>query len=357
MSWGIKLPVAGHCALSWFRLFLYYVFLTSCISGYDPQLAPDNPKLTVDGLITNQPGPYKVTLRYSTPYVNDETIFLRFEPDAEVTIRDDLGNEIPLANVNAGEYLTDPTFTGQVGRTYVLNVKLPDGTTYESLPETMAPVPPIDTVYTTYEELFGTFLRGEFSVFIDFTDIAGTENRYRWDWTHYTFEPYCRLSQIEYGTYRATKCCGPCWSIEQCYSCINLISDRFYDGKRIAGLPVLKIPYDSKEPYFAQIRLRSLTESAYQFWRTVSEQIDNSGGIFDKPPVTIRGNIFNTNDRSEQVLGYFGVSAQFEKSIYIPRDYIKEIPFGITTPIYNELIGCMQCEVGPFRTDIEPRGW
>jgi hypothetical protein len=340
-------------AQSWIMLFL----LTSCISGFEPKLEPDNRKLTVDGLITNQPGPYRIELRYSTPYINDETVFLSVEPDAAVSIVDDLGTEEVLTHKDAGQYETDLNFIGEVGRSYSLNIVLPDGTTYKSNPELLKPVPPIDTIYTSYEEFSGIFLRGEFTVYIDFTDIPGAKDFYRWDWTHYKLEPYCRLSEVEYGTYRATKCCGPCWSIDQCNSCINVLSDNYYEGKRITGIPILKIPYDSKEPYFVQIRLRSLSGSAYLFWRTVSEQISNSGGIFDKPPITIKGNVFNPNDEDEQVLGYFGASSIFEKTIYIPRDHIDKIPFGIINPIYNESIGCIPCEVGPFRTDIEPSGW
>jgi hypothetical protein len=136
-----------------------------------------------------------------------------------------------------------------------------------------------------------------------------------------------------------------------------LFSDSYYNGKQITGLPVLKIPYDSREPYFVQVRLRSLTESAYQFWRTVSEQINNSGGIFDKPPITIKGNVFNVDNPDEQVLGFFGVSSIYETQMYISRDHITELPFGVINPTYNEFPGCRECEVGPFRTDIKPEGW
>jgi hypothetical protein len=341
------------------RYVVIYLLLISCISSYDPKLEPDNPKLTVDGWITDQPGPYTVTLRYSSPYINNETVFSRYVSDAIVSIENEFGEKTQLINKGTGKYETDPAFVGEINRSYTLNMTLPDGTTYQSHAETLKPVPPIDTVYTSYTELYRTFLRGEFTVFIDFTDASDVKDYYQWDWTHYQFEPYCRISPdyTEYGAFRVTKCCGPCWSISQCYGCISIFSDEHYDGRKISGVKVLKIPYDSKEPYFVQIRLKSLTESAFKFWRTVSEQINNSGGIFDKPPITIKGNIYNTNDPDEQVLGYFGASAVYMVPIYIDRSNIENIPFGVINPIYNELIGCIACEVGAYRTDQRPAGW
>lgn len=359
LIWVIKLIVKLIFKKVKYRCYIFTVIIFfSCISEFDPKVENETPKLTVDGLITDQPGPHKVTLRYSTPYVNDETVFLRFEDSADVTIEDELGNEFKLAYTNAGEYLTDQNFVGKVGSSYILTIELPDGRVYRSFPEELRSVPSIDTVYTSYEEFSSTFLRGEFSVFMNFVDPASSKDFYQWNWTHYNYENYCRIfTSQEYGVYLATQCCGKCWSIVECTSCINLLSDKFLNGSKITGVPVLKIPYDSKDPYFVQIRLKSLTESAYNFWQAVSEQIGNSGGIFDKPPLTINGNIFNTTNADEQVLGYFGASAIFEKPVYIARDYISKIPFGIINPRYTELTGCIQCEVGPLRTDQTPKGW
>lgn len=359
LIWVINLKVKLAFGKFILRFYFFPLFIFfSCISEFDPKVENETPKLTVDGLITDQPGPHKVTLRYSTPYVNDETVFFRFEDGADVTILDELGNEVNLVYTKAGEYLTDPNFVGKVGSSYTLKIELPDGRLYQSFPEELRSVPPIDTVYTSYEEFSGSFLRGEFSVFMNFVDPASTKDFYQWNWTHYNSEKYCRIfTSQEYGVYIATQCCDSCWSIVECNSCINLLSDNFYNGSKVTGVPILKVPYDSKEPYFVQIRLKSITESAYNFWKSVSEQIGNSGGIFDKPPLTIKGNIFNAVNPDEQILGYFGASAISEKPIYIARDHISKIPFGVINPRYTELSGCIQCEVGPLRTDQTPKGW
>ncbi|HRE67182.1 MAG TPA: DUF4249 domain-containing protein [Cyclobacteriaceae bacterium] len=348
----------GYIPENTYRCVVIYLLLISCISSYEPKLEPDSPKLTVDGWISDQPGTYTITLRYSSPYINNEIVFTRYAENASVTITDDAGGETQLTYEGTGKYQTSPTFAGQAGRSYVLNIMLQDGTFYQSQPEMLKPVPPIDTIYTSYKELSKGFLRGEFSVFFDFMDLAGTKDYYQWDWTHYKLEQYCHITPSHSNEYDflVANCCGPCWSIDRCYGCINIFSDTYYEDKKISRVPVLKIPYDSKAPYFVQIRLKSLTESAFKFWYIVSEQINNSGGIFDKPPVTIKGNIVNVNNPNDQVLGYFGASAIYEVPIYIDRSKIDKPPYG-TAYIYRERPICIECSVGPYRTDRQPTGW
>lgn len=338
------------------RKFIFWLFClitASCISPFDPNIPDDNPKLTVDGLITDQPGPYRITLRYSAPYTNDESVFSRYEANAAVSISDDLGNEEALSYKQVGQYETDADFIGTVGRTYTLNIKLPDGRIYQSLPERLNYTPAIDSVYTTYEELTSVFLRGRFYLYLDFTDPIASEDFYQWEWAHYKFEPYC-LINVRYN--RAVNCCQPCWSIDRCLGCIQIQSDKFYNGQKVKRISVTTIPYETKDPYFIIIKQKSLTESAYKFWQSVSEQIANSGGIFDKPPITIKGNIINISNPDEQVLGYFGASSIVELPVYIPRDKIDKPPFG-ALPNFQLSNGCIDCEVGPNRTDQMPTGW
>ncbi|MBX2940997.1 MAG: DUF4249 domain-containing protein [Cyclobacteriaceae bacterium] len=337
-----------------FIFWLVYLLVASCISPFEPVIVKDNPKLTVDGLITDQPGPYRITLRYSAPYVNDETVFSRYEANASVSIFDDLGNSETLSYKEYGVYETLPDFIGKVGRSYSLNIKVPNGKTYQSQPEQLRQTAAIDSVYTTYEELHGVYLRGLFSLYLDFSDPIESKDFYQWDWVHYKFEPYCLIS---YKYNRAVNCCGPCWSIDRCYGCIHIQSDKFYNGQKVKRIAITTIPYETKDPYFIIIKQKSLTESAYKFWQSVSEQIENAGGIFDKPPVTIKGNIVNINDPTEQVLGFFGASSIVEKSIYIPRNKIDKPPFG-AFPNFQTANTCIPCSVGGgFRTDQKPVGW
>jgi hypothetical protein len=246
---------------------------------------------------------------------------------------------------------------GEVGKSYSLKIKLPNGNEYQSTLEELKPVPDIDTVFGEYEEFKEGFLRGEFTLFLETTDSPIKDEYYAWNWIHYEFKKYCSLiPDSRTGVTYAINCCEECWAIDRCNGCINLLSDRYVNGKQVR-VEIAKIPYDSKDPYFMIIEQRSLTREAYTFWKTVSEQINNSGGIFDKPPVTVRGNCFNLNDNKEQVLGFFGASAIRSRSIHFKRDKVGKIPFG-TPVIYQELtFRCEPCPDSPFRTTKMPEGW
>lgn len=336
---------------------LALIILVSCISPYDPKITQDNPKLVVDGLITNQNGPHQVRLSYSAAYNNDESIFDRYIENATVAIQDDKGIQIQLRHIRSGIYETAADVKGEIGRSYSVQIVLQNGFEYHSIPELLKPVPEIDTVISEYNEFSEGFLRGQFTLFAELIDSPTTDEYYRWNWTHYRFIEYCRLiPDSRTGITYTVNCCENCWEIQRCTGCINVQSDKYVNSKRIRR-EIIRIPYDSKDPYFLLVEQYSLTKNAFQFWKTVSEQVNNSGGIFDKPPVTIQGNVFNTADSTEQVLGFFGASAVATKSIHFARNTIPKIPFG-TPIIYQQLnVKCVSCPDSPFRTTKEPMGW
>lgn len=119
----------------------------------------------------------------------------------------------------------------------------------------------------------------------------------------------------------------------------------------------MSFPYDSRLPYYLQVEQYSMNETAYEFWRRASELINNSGGVFDKPPVTVRGNMRNVADPDEQVLGYFGASAVSAKSVYFRRDQIPTFPYSSIPQYTVSSQGCQQCEESVSRTNKRPAGW
>lgn len=128
------------------------LLLSTCVERIElNESLSGEPLLVVSGGITNARGPYRVTLAYVS------TTLQAFDGQevsgAAVHISDGEGQRATLAEtVEPGTYETDTTaFRGEVGETYTLHITTPDGRTYASLPETMLPVPPIDTIYYALE--------------------------------------------------------------------------------------------------------------------------------------------------------------------------------------------------------------
>jgi len=342
---------------------LAFFLLSYCVTPFDPQLDNDDPKLTVEGTITDKPGPYAIKLTYSAAYSNSEQIFGRY-PDlgTKVYISDSEGNEEQLTYTRSGTYVTSANgIRGEAGRHYILRIELPNGKIYESVPEYMPESQEIDTLYSEYRDLEGQFLQGEFDVFLETEDPAGENNYYRWKWSHYNRLDYCMEYLLTFPSppvWIGRYCCTECYKIETCAGCINIGSDRLVDGKKIARIPLMTFPYDSRLPYFVQAEQYSLNETAYEFWSTASDLINNSGGVFDKPPVTVKGNVFNITDPDEQVLGYFGASSVKVKAVFFRRDHIPSFPYS-SIPQYSSDNSnrCEPCEESGVRTGKKPSEW
>jgi Domain of unknown function (DUF4249) len=339
--------------------FAVSLLMVQCVSKYDPKITENTPKLVVDGLITDQPGPYQIRLQYSYPYTNQTSV--RTIGGATVEISDDKGTTEKLIDRGQGLYETAANgIRGEVGRKYTISIKTPEGKKYVSQPELLKPVAEFGRVYTEFQETSSPTLRGHFNVFLDVKDSETPNDFYRWKWTHYEDISYClkTVTSGPAGVIRTrNKCCEPCWQVEACNGCVILANDRLTNGKTITRIPLGKIPYDNKTGYFMLFEQYSLTPEAYQFWNSVESQINNSGGIFDLPPATVNGNIACTSHPEDQVLGYFGASSVVYKPLYVARNNVKVAPYDQIEESWLELNQCVQCRESPYRTAKQPRGW
>jgi hypothetical protein len=69
--------------------------------------------------------------------------------------------------------------------------------------------------------------------------------------------------------------------------------------------------------YSILVKQYVVSESTYQFWKTIKANNFEAGGLFDSQPVAVKGNVTNINDESEVVLGNFTVASISEKRIII----------------------------------------
>ncbi|MCU0353389.1 MAG: DUF4249 domain-containing protein, partial [Cytophagales bacterium] len=162
---------------------LAVLLLNSCIDEVQLPIRNETPKLVVEGMITNEPGPYRVRLTYSGEFLSAGELPPELSvSNAEVFISDDVGNRTRLLSLrNPGFYeTTDSSFVGRVGRSYTLSVRLPDGRRYVSKPEKMLPVPPIDTVYAEFVTINNPGRNYAYDIYIDTRDAPNTRDYYRW---------------------------------------------------------------------------------------------------------------------------------------------------------------------------------
>jgi len=89
--------------------------------------------------------------------------------------------------------------------------------------------------------------------------------------------------------------------------------------------------------YSINVKQYALTQQAYEFYEIVQKNTEQTGSFFDPPPSDIRGNIKNSNDPSELVIGYISISTQAEKRIFIDQNMIYYYPGSCELKNYNGL--------------------
>ena len=113
------------------------LLLSGCVEPFQPDLEGDDTEslLVVEGLITDQSGPFRIRLSSTIPVYDHWSVVDYFVPvsGALVQISDDAGNAYMLLEIESGWYETEEKdLKGIPGNTYFLSVTTPDGLEYES---------------------------------------------------------------------------------------------------------------------------------------------------------------------------------------------------------------------------------
>lgn len=267
-----------------FILFFVFIF-SSCEDQVMIDLDSTVPKIVVDAVINDQPGPYYVKITKSSDYYQPNN-FATIN-NAVVTISDNLGNSEELVETSEGLYATQ-NIKGTRGVVYTLKVSI-DGKTYSS--NNMIPLEKVDIDSLSYRFEDGS------SIFYDegyyfsshFQDPSNIKNYYRGkvliNGQVYDFNNEDMSKNRDYDT--------NFW----------LINDKFSNGK----YKNIKYPHKLKKGDIVSYELENLSESTYIYYRTLVDIIRGSN-VAPANPIS---------NFSEGVLGYFGAYSVDFKTIVI----------------------------------------
>lgn len=359
--------------MKWYSLFLVIVLglgLCTCISPFTADVPEEVEGIVISASLTTLPGLQEVRILRASPFTNKA--YNRPISKAQVWVVDNEGQRQEFAEIvnNLGWYQpVDRDYVGEVGKTYVLHILTTENRKYESLPETVRDVPPIKKLYTeeviTDDPLLGPALTS-FSVLLDVEDPASKGDYYRWSWLHFEPLSFCSAYDgVPFGgrtrTLVGLTCCElPCWDIVRCYiNCTNVMSDALINGKNLTRHPIVNIPYCPKD-YYIEIQQRSISQSAFDYWRTVDQLSASNGSLFDNAPAAIRGNLKCVTDPEEPVYGFFEVSDVHENGFFINRTQSTTkpaVPSCDPIPQNANPFACEPCRESLFRTKIKPKYW
>ncbi len=267
------------------------LFTTSCQEKIELDLPEGDRFLVVEGWISNEPGPYSVKLTYTAPYFDSSP-----QPvvsGAVVYLRDDVDMEIELTESEPGVYLYPDS--GIVGRSYQIEIELPDGTRYLSDFELLRePVPILAITYRLSDDEPDPDNDESpddiYDVVITTAEPAGKGDNYRW-------------RTILNGVMQSDP-----WDI-------FVSSDDLVDGNFIPDLDVSGELYSAGDT--VTVIQERISKAAYELLTAIRTQTAFVGSPFDSPPAPIQGNVRNLDDPTHDALGFFGASGRVRATVVV----------------------------------------
>lgn len=310
-------------------LIILIVFLFGCLESFEPDI-PDNDQgfIVIDGVITDQPGPYSIIISKSSGLDGEN------EPVTGITdifIQVESGESEQLMESMEGIYLTD-LLQGEVGGSYRLNFTY-DDQQYQSTWETILPSPVIGRVYFEEEARGTTSLDVDLKGLQFFVDSNGEISdaqhfRYEWEETWEFNAPapalfnYLGEDSIELNIDPPL---DVCWRNANSVG-INLVTTENLTENVLFGHPLGFASGEQRYTvkYSLLVRQFVFDEKEFIFWKSLKESNEELGSLFDRQPAKVLGNVANINNAAEPVLGYFSTSGVSEKRIFIDESQVSE---------------------------------
>ena len=307
--------------------------LSACIDELNIDTEEKRNILVVEGAITSEFGPHKISLSKSAKYGSILEDDIKKELKATLWLRNEIGDQVFLTEGSSGNYYTPADFKAKVGSEYTLSITLANGERYISSKEMVKPVPPIDSLVVIWKKqpsLGDIQFSSGMEIYSRWMDPVEENNFYLWKMTGvYKIDtrPDLHIGRDFFGNpFPAPKdCCSQCYVYETMGG-LSIFKDNLTNGNEITH-QVAYVDDDGgrfMNKYMVILEQRSLTKSAFQFFDLLNNQLSIQGNIFDPPPAQIGTNIINLDNPDEDVIGYFAASDVSRDSLFIDNGKILE---------------------------------
>lgn len=264
---------------------------------------------------------------------------------AQVTIESTSNVSYTLTGNAAGVYSSGP-LNLSTSQKYRLHIKTSDGKDYQSDYVEVKITPAIDAINYTIKN-------NGLQISLNAHDAANGTRYYRWNYSEsWRFHSKYQSNYVSNGDEVVAR--NKDQMVYHCYTgegstSILLGSSAQLTQDVIAAAPIVFIPSTSErieDTYSILVNQYALTSDAYNFWQNLKKNTEQLGSIFDAQPSEITGNIHNTANPSEPVIGYVSVSTVQFKRVFIsnsvlPQDWKPVYPFDCTEDslFVNKLVG------------------
>jgi hypothetical protein len=124
---------------------------------------------------------------------------------------------------------------------------------------------------------------------------------------------------------------------------INIKNTSVLDQDKIEQFPLLFISNQTDRlelKYSLLVNQYSLNEDEYLYWEKLQNMSEQVGGLYDMIPSGVPSNVYCVDNPNEKVMGYFSVSANSSKRIFIKDRFAGIIdPYTNATCIADTVFG------------------
>ncbi|MEQ8239508.1 MAG: DUF4249 domain-containing protein [Cyclobacteriaceae bacterium] len=316
---------------------LFLSVLLACVEPYDFDPQSYEKVLVIDGAVSNQEGPYTVTLNYTYPLETNQSESIT---TAKVWVEDGDGNTFPYTFTKQNTYSSPDGFRAETGKKYALWVEMPDGSRYRSDSQLLQAAPLIDTIYGKYAELPNENEDqnvGGIQFFIDAnnSDSNAKYFRYEWEEAYKIITPYPAQFRVadDSSIVPLDTAIGICYQ-EGASNLLIYGTSVGNAGNQILEFPVRFLSESQQQlrtRYSILVRQHAIGEAAYLFYKRLRENNESGGSLFDQQVGSVYGNMYAVDNPDEAVLGFFEVAGVSEKRSFFDyadlADEINRPPF------------------------------
>ncbi len=262
-----------------------------CETVIEAKLDAGPTQLSVDGWITDKPGPQTIRVTQTAQYFDNGPAPAAV--GATVTVTDNLGKTYAFTDPDKDSYYvwtpTAKDTLGRVGRTYKLAIAW-QGETYQAI-SVMNRTPTIDSIIFVKKKPNPFSTKEGYQAEFFARDLPGGNDYYRVQfWQNGVLQNKRRnLITVQNAAFRGSADTDGLQFIRPIRQSINPDSLYALNDE-------------------VRVEVQSVNADAFLFLQELAQQIGN-GGLFATPPANLATNILNTNPNGRTATGYFVATA------------------------------------------------
>lgn len=297
---------------------LLVILCNSCTEAYPLLTNSYEEALVVEATITNELKTQEIKLTKTAKF-EDESYLP--ESGAEVFITDDSGNQYNFKE-DAEKYISTVEFQAVPERKYQLHINTKDGRSFESSPETLTTINPMQEVTAAVEAKDNV---NGVSIRIKSFDAAHASTYYRYEYeeTYKIVTPKWRPIKAELSPTGSLIFLTNSPDTKVCYGSkkstdILLVNTNDLSEDRVDFLARFISDQDYIITTRYSILVRQYIESlaAYNYYATLKKLSGSESILSPTQPGLLQGNIKSVNNLDNKIVGYFDVASVSTERIY-----------------------------------------